>query len=129
MLSFVKIFYVCAKEKYTEMIFGQEKERRSRYNRVSQNYVFMIFYKLTFLSPSLAASALLRRAVTVLLPTPPFPEITRNLFFTWLNFSFTSWIPGSGALGPEAQIRWFGQPAHAEAFPAASLWVPGQSVN
>lgn len=86
-----------------------------------------IFFQHTFFSSSFVASALLRRAVTVLLPTPPFPEITKNLFFTWLNLSFTNWIPGSGPLGAEAQICWFGQPAHAVALPASSLCVPGQS--
>lgn len=38
-------------------------------------------------------------------------------------------MPGSGPLGSEAQICWFGQPAHAVALPAFSLCVPGQSKN
>lgn len=37
-------------------------------------------------------------------------------------------LPGSGALvAPEAQTCWFGHPAQADAFPASSLLVPGQS--
>ena len=28
----------------------------------------------------------------------------------------------------EAQICWFGQPAHASALPACSSWVPGQPL-
>lgn len=37
-------------------------------------------------------------------------------------------IPGSTVLAaPEEHIFWFGHPAHAETFPALSLWVPGQS--
>ena len=37
--------------------------------------------------------------------------------------------PGSGAAAaPDEQIVWFGQPAHAEACPAASLLGPGQAA-
>ena len=36
---------------------------------------------------------------------------------------------GSGPFGAEAQADWLGQPAHASAVPAASLSVPGQSVE
>lgn len=35
-------------------------------------------------------------------------------------------ISGSGPLGAEAHIAWFGQPAHESAFPAASDSGPGQ---
>ena len=38
--------------------------------------------------------------------------------------------PGSACwVWPDAQIFWFGQPWHADTFPADSLWVPGQSKN
>lgn len=38
-------------------------------------------------------------------------------------------MPGSGPfVSPDAHILWLGQPAHAEALPASSLCVPGQSV-
>ncbi len=37
--------------------------------------------------------------------------------------------PGSGPLGAVAHACWFGQPSHAEDFPACSLLVPGQSAG
>jgi hypothetical protein len=83
---------------------------------------------LTLRSLSVAARLLLSIAVTVLLPTPPFPDSTKILFRTCSSLSLTSWIPGSGPLATsEAQICWLGQPAHADAFPALALSVPGQS--
>lgn len=85
---------------------------------------------LTFLSLSAAAIARLSKAVNVLFPTPPLPESTNTLFLTWSNRSLTSCIPGSGPLvAPDEHICWFGQPAQADALPASSLWVPGQSAN
>lgn len=40
----------------------------------------------------------------------------------------TKVLPGSGALvAPEEHSFWFGQPWHADVFPACSLNVPGQS--
>lgn len=30
---------------------------------------------------------------------------------------------------PEAQMFWLGHPAQADALPASSLWVPGQSTH
>ncbi len=39
-------------------------------------------------------------------------------------------IPGSGKLAlPDEQIVWLGQPSHADALPALSLCVPGQSTK
>lgn len=39
-------------------------------------------------------------------------------------------LPGSGAfVAPEEHSFWFGQPWHADVFPAWSLVVPGQSVR
>ena len=87
-----------------------------------------LIHSLTFLSGLSAARALDTREVTVLLPTPPFPESMRTLFLTDDNLSFTKAIPGSGNfVAPEEQIFWFGHPAQAETFPALSLCVPGQS--
>lgn len=68
--------------------------------------------------------------VTVLLPTPPFPERIRILCLTFDRFLLISSIDGSGTfVTPDEQICWFGQPAQEEAFPASSLCVPGQSVH
>lgn len=65
--------------------------------------------------------------VTVLLPTPPFPDRINSLFFTSANRSFTSSMAGSGPfVAPDAHRFWLGQPAHADALPASSLRVPGQ---
>lgn len=65
--------------------------------------------------------------VTVLLPTPPLPDTTSSLFFTSASRSFTSSMAGSGPfVAPVAHRFWFGQPAHADDLPAASLCVPGQ---
>ena len=56
-----------------------------------------------------------------------------NLYILTMRIKLTQYeddvvLPGSGALvAPEAQIFWFGQPWHGEAFPASSLFVPGQS--
>lgn len=65
--------------------------------------------------------------VTVLLPTPPFPDTTNSLFLTSAKRSFTNSMAGSGPfVAPDAHRFWFGQPAHADVLPAASLSVPGQ---
>lgn len=52
----------------------------------------------TFMLGLLAARHLDINAVTVLLPTPPLPESTNNLFFTEESLSFTRATPGSGCL-------------------------------
>lgn len=92
--------------------------------------VYFLHKILTFFSLSAAANALLNNAVIVLFPTPPFPDKTIILYFTSSNRSLTYCMPGSGPFtSPEAQTFWFGHPAQAEAFPASSLSVPGQSVK
>lgn len=53
---------------------------------------------LTFVSGLFAARHLDNNDVIVLLPTPPLPESTSNLFCTDDSFSFTSTMPGSGCL-------------------------------
>lgn len=84
---------------------------------------------LTFISALRNARVLLSKAVTVLFPTPPFPDKIRILFLTSPNLFFTSSIPGSGPfVTPEAHICLLGHPSQADAFPAVSLCVPGQSV-
>mmetsp|Transcript_15325 Transcript_15325/g.51545 ORF Transcript_15325/g.51545 Transcript_15325/m.51545 type:complete len:259 (+) Transcript_15325:433-1209(+) len=64
---------------------------------------------------------------TVDLPTPPLPERTRSLCLTLLRRSLTRSGVGSTALpAPEAHAEALGQPAHAEALPAASDAGPTQ---
>lgn len=85
-------------------------------------------YFLTFLSLSAAAKARLRSAVMVLFPTPPFPDSTIILFCTCSKRSLTYCMLASGPFAsPDAQSCWLGHPAQAEALPASSLSVPGQS--
>lgn len=114
------------------MFFGGSKERRSRYNRVRDLSDYSEITQcvvLTFALELFNANPRLSNAVNVLLPTPPFPESTRILCFTCCSRSCTNWIPGSGPfVAPEEQSCWLGQPAHADAFPASSLCVPGQSI-
>jgi hypothetical protein len=47
----------------------------------------------------------------------------------WYRCCAVAGLPGSGPLGAEAHTDWLGQPAHADALPASSLCVPGQSVK
>lgn len=80
-----------------------------------------------FLSAWRAAIVRASNAVTVLLPTPPLPDMIINLFCTSVRRARTSAIPGSTtAAAPDEQTVWLGQPAQASTLPAASLWVPGQ---
>ena len=58
---------------------------------------------------------------TVDFPTPPFPESTKIMFFTFANLCFTSSRVGSSLrASPDAQIDQLGQPEHASLFPASS---------
>lgn len=65
----------------------------------------------------------------MLLPTPPLPERIKIRFFTEHRFSSIKARSGSGPLGAVEHICWLGHPAHAEAFPASSVFVPGQSIQ
>lgn len=47
------------------------------------------------------------------LPTPPLPERTRILCLTSASRSVMMGMSGSGPLGADAQIDWFGQPLQA----------------
>merc|ERR1719500_1456440 len=77
---------------------------------------------------SLVAKQRAKVAVTVLLPTPPFPERMSTMFLTASRFLVMRSTSGSGAAGPaEAQMDWFGQPAQAAALPLSSVPVPGQA--
>ena len=60
------------------------------------------------------------------LPTPPLPERTRILRFTWVIRSRTNGNAVSGPLAaaPDAHTSWFGQPSHAADLPASSDSVP-----
>lgn len=79
---------------------------------------------------SVAAKARESIAVTVLLPTPPFPDKISILWRTTSKcLRMISTAGSSPLVAPEAHIFWFGQPAHDEAFPAFSLSVPGQSIE
>lgn len=62
----------------------------------------------------------------MLFPTPPFPDKMRTLCFMPERRAVMRGMSGSGPLGAEAQIAWFGQPAQESAFPAASDSGPGQ---
>uniref|UniRef100_A0A336L0B2 CSON002881 protein n=1 Tax=Culicoides sonorensis TaxID=179676 RepID=A0A336L0B2_CULSO len=58
-----------------------------------------------FSSELVRAIARDNRDVTVLFPTPPFPDNITNLFLTSFNRSFTRAIDGSGPFAtPELQI-------------------------
>lgn len=62
----------------------------------------------------------------MLFPTPPLPERIRTLCFMPDNRAVIIGISGSGPLGAEAHISWFGQPAQESAFPALCDSGPGQ---
>lgn len=99
-------------------------------HKVNQSSVWYLDKELTLFSLCKEARARPKRAVIVLLPTPPLPESTSTLFWTCSKRSFTRRTAGSGPrVTPDAHICWLGQPAHADTFPAVSLPVPGQSVN
>jgi hypothetical protein len=71
----------------------------------------------------LAAKANASWALTVLLPTPPFPLSTSTLCLICAIRSFTKAMAGSSTtalLAPDAHAAWFGHPAQADAFPAVS---------
>ena len=73
------------------------------------------------------ASACASSDVKVLLPTPPLPLSTRTLWRTPARRAEMTGISGSGPLlGADAQIAWFGHPAHESALPARSDSGPGQ---
>jgi hypothetical protein len=59
-------------------------------------------------------------------PTPPFPESTSILCRMPDRRAVMSGMSGSGPLGAEAHIDWFGQPLHASPLPACSDSGPGQ---
>lgn len=87
--------------------------------------------RLTFLSDCEAANCLANKAVTVLFPTPPFPDKITILFLTFARRFVTAFIASwlSCLPAPEAQNVLLGHPAHASFFPASSLAGPGQSKN
>lgn len=72
------------------------------------------------------AKACASSVVKVDLPTPPLPLSTRILCFTSFKRAEMREMSGSGPLGAEAHIAWFGQPAHESAVPAAWESAPGQ---
>jgi hypothetical protein len=72
------------------------------------------------------ANACARSEEKVDLPTPPLPDSTRILCRIWESRSVMIGMSGSGPFGAEAQMAWFGQPAHASPFPACSDSGPGQ---
>src|SRR6478735_11138671 len=72
------------------------------------------------------AKACANRDVNVLFPTPPFPLSTRILCLTFSRRAEMIGISGSGPLGADAQMAWFGHPAHASALPACSESGPTQ---
>lgn len=72
------------------------------------------------------ANACARRVVNVDFPTPPLPDKTRILCRICERRSVIIGISGSGPLGADAQIFWFGQPAQASLRPACSDSGPGQ---
>lgn len=65
----------------------------------------------------------------MLFPTPPLPESTRTLCFTAVRRRRAmADIDGSGgAVVPDVQAFWLGQPAHVSAFPAVEEAGPGQA--
>ena len=84
----------------------------------------------TFISGLLDAKDLDINDVIVLLPTPPLPDSTNNLFLTVESFLLIRSAVRSGCwLIPDAHIIWFGQFVHIDAFPASLLAVPGQSIK
>ena len=60
------------------------------------------------------------------LPTPPFPLRTRTLCLMPERRAVISGIAGSGPLGVDEHIFWFGQPAQASPLPASLDSGPGQ---
>ncbi len=79
---------------------------------------------------SIPASPMASCAENVLFPTPPLPLSTRILCLTQARRSAICAMAGSGlAASPEAHSCWFGQPAHADAFPALCDAVPGHSAG
>ncbi|EZG03341.1 hypothetical protein H106_06825 [Trichophyton rubrum CBS 735.88] len=72
------------------------------------------------------ANACASRAEKVDLPTPPLPESTRILCLIDASRAVMSGMSGSGPLGAEAHIAWFGHPAQASPFPACDDVGPGQ---
>ena len=59
-----------------------------------------------------------RRVVNVDFPTPPLPLRIRILWVIEERRALMRGMSGSGPLGVEAHMAWFGQPAQAEPAPA-----------
>lgn len=72
------------------------------------------------------AKAYASNDVNVLFPTPPLPDKIRTLCLMPDRRAVITGMSGSGPLGAEAHIAWFGQPAQESAFPAVSDSGPGQ---
>lgn len=66
----------------------------------------------------LAAKACASSEENVDFPTPPFPESTKILCRMPAKRAVIKGISGSGPLGVEAQMAWFGQPLQASPLPA-----------